>query len=553
MLKRAAPAHQAGAAVGRRLSPRAAAAATATDTGRRASLPLGRPGDRFEREANAQAERLMRMHAAPSAPRCACGGGCPVCRDGARPAAAVVQRRTSLLGEAGQALEPDVRASMEAGLGYDLGAVRIHTRGRVPDATAAIGACAFTVDNHVAFARNHYAPHSAAGRRLLAHELTHAVQQTGRTASDKQAHRVQRTPGTMLQGEFAEAGSWSGNWQWREAPRWAGGREEDRRLEFEFPLMMGEQADWQEQLKNLDDPAFSFTRSSIPRYLFGLLLAATEPNVAQDAAAFHAIMSSYWGRRPPAREAIQGPPITPVVLHDYSNTVARKPEAWEVMRFVRPLYYLGAQLDLPNAFIGEENGWARDFVQERLARLLAMHQAELIREVSADPQQRVMRSEGLAGLAEQGGAAVRETMMVQAVATATAAATALVESDFGDSSPSTLRQMVANGGAIIRQVQAVHSAELELRNSVAEDLIAIAFAALPAQGAIAGATREAGKRVLSRLFVVMGAEDSLDAQISRLTLEFEREIRNLGDSEDHDETRAARASDAITEFRSAFQ
>lgn len=48
------------------------------------------------------------------------------------------------------------------------------------------------------------------GLKLPAHELTHAVQQTGSSTSDKQAQRVQRTPGTMLQGEFTEAGSWSG-------------------------------------------------------------------------------------------------------------------------------------------------------------------------------------------------------------------------------------------------------------------------------------------------------------------------------------------------------
>lgn len=61
---------------------------------------------------------------------------------------------------------------------FDLGDVRIHTDARAAEAARAVQARAWTVGNHIAFDRGAYAPHTAAGQRLLAHELTHVVQQT---------------------------------------------------------------------------------------------------------------------------------------------------------------------------------------------------------------------------------------------------------------------------------------------------------------------------------------------------------------------------------------
>jgi peptidoglycan hydrolase-like protein with peptidoglycan-binding domain len=60
----------------------------------------------------------------------------------------------------------------------DLGAVRIHTGPQAEAAAASVGARAFTVGSHVVFGAGAYAPHTAAGRGVLAHELAHVVQQT---------------------------------------------------------------------------------------------------------------------------------------------------------------------------------------------------------------------------------------------------------------------------------------------------------------------------------------------------------------------------------------
>ena len=79
----------------------------------------------------------------------------------------------------GAPLPEDFRATLEAKLGHDFSRVRIHAGHRAAEATRSIGARAFTVGHEIAFAAGEYDPDSAEGRRLLAHELTHVVQQGG--------------------------------------------------------------------------------------------------------------------------------------------------------------------------------------------------------------------------------------------------------------------------------------------------------------------------------------------------------------------------------------
>ncbi len=200
-------------------------------------LEVGARGDVWEQQAERVADRVMRMPAAGKA-GCACGGaGCAgggddaqtirrapleisslnesiiaraeegtlAIRDSAfvedeeeRPAA--VQRAAAdgaaagveprveaaiAAAEGGGAPLPDrTRTDMERRFGHDFSRVRVHA----DDALApAVHARAFTVGRDVFFAPGRYAPNSDEGRRLIAHELTHVLQQ--RTA----AQRVQRT------------------------------------------------------------------------------------------------------------------------------------------------------------------------------------------------------------------------------------------------------------------------------------------------------------------------------------------------------------------------
>lgn len=77
----------------------------------------------------------------------------------------------------GRALDAPVRAEMEARLGHRFDDVRVHTDAAADASARAVDAAAYTVGSDVVFGSGRYDPSSAAGRTLLAHELTHVVQQ----------------------------------------------------------------------------------------------------------------------------------------------------------------------------------------------------------------------------------------------------------------------------------------------------------------------------------------------------------------------------------------
>jgi Domain of unknown function (DUF4157) len=79
--------------------------------------------------------------------------------------------------QSGRPLEVRDRAAMKAFFGRDFGAVRIHADAAAAASARSHLASAYTSGTHVVFGEGRYAPRSVAGRRLLAHELAHVVQQ----------------------------------------------------------------------------------------------------------------------------------------------------------------------------------------------------------------------------------------------------------------------------------------------------------------------------------------------------------------------------------------
>jgi hypothetical protein len=77
----------------------------------------------------------------------------------------------------GRPLDEPVRADMEGRLGADFSDVRVHTDDRAHASAQAVSAHAYTVGSNVVFQRDKYDPTSTDGRTMLAHELTHVVQQ----------------------------------------------------------------------------------------------------------------------------------------------------------------------------------------------------------------------------------------------------------------------------------------------------------------------------------------------------------------------------------------
>lgn len=109
--------------------------------------------------AECRDKRLHRRHAVPSRPPAAP----PIVHD--------------VLDSPGEPLDAATRSFMEPRFGHDLGRVRVHADERAAESARAVNALAYTVGRNVVFGAGQYTPQSAAGRRLLAHELTHVVQQ----------------------------------------------------------------------------------------------------------------------------------------------------------------------------------------------------------------------------------------------------------------------------------------------------------------------------------------------------------------------------------------
>lgn len=88
-------------------------------------------------------------------------------------------QRPSVAPGPGRPLDGDVRSGMEARFGHDFSQVRVHSDEKSAATTRAYGALAYTTGSDIFFNSGRYRPDTATGRRLLAHELAHVVQQAG--------------------------------------------------------------------------------------------------------------------------------------------------------------------------------------------------------------------------------------------------------------------------------------------------------------------------------------------------------------------------------------
>jgi len=102
------------------------------------------------------------------------------------PAAPAMVR--DVLASPGSPLDASTRSAMEPRFGQDFSRVRVHTDERAAKSVRAVGASAYTAGNHLAFGAGKYSPATQGGQQLMAHELTHVVQQaSGPVASTKVA------------------------------------------------------------------------------------------------------------------------------------------------------------------------------------------------------------------------------------------------------------------------------------------------------------------------------------------------------------------------------
>ncbi|MDJ0807571.1 MAG: DUF4157 domain-containing protein [Gammaproteobacteria bacterium] len=170
-------------AVGQTFTRHASRVSALLSTGRHAIQPMvevGSAGDAAEREADSMAERVLRIaERKPSEPT-------PNRELSAEPRRVpgastldnlMTPRASELFTSVGKPLDATTRSFFQSGFGYDLGRVRVHTDPISSTLAGSIKARAFTVGTDLVFNRDQYDPASIRGKKLLAHELAHVVQQ----------------------------------------------------------------------------------------------------------------------------------------------------------------------------------------------------------------------------------------------------------------------------------------------------------------------------------------------------------------------------------------
>ena len=162
-------------------------------------LTINKPGDEYEQEADRVAEQVVRMPERRLQRTCACGGECPKCRkeklahgharlqtkhvgSGDLGQTAMPPSVYKVLRSPGQSLNPEIRAFMEPRFGYDFSRVRVHSDAAAEQSARSVNASAYTVGHNIVFGAGSFAPATGEGRRLIAHELAHVVQQTSASA-----------------------------------------------------------------------------------------------------------------------------------------------------------------------------------------------------------------------------------------------------------------------------------------------------------------------------------------------------------------------------------
>lgn len=139
-------------------------------------LSVSQPGDRYEQEADRVAAQVM-SHGGTTPAQSAPLQIQRLAGEGA--SQAVPASVDQALAGSSTPLAPSVRHTMEQRFGHSFADVNVHLDGQAQQSARDIGAEAYTVGRDLVFAAGKYAPDTYAGQHLLAHELTHVLQQTG--------------------------------------------------------------------------------------------------------------------------------------------------------------------------------------------------------------------------------------------------------------------------------------------------------------------------------------------------------------------------------------
>lgn len=160
-----------------------------------AKLKVGQPNDKYEQEADRVADQIMRMPTEPPLEKIddeiiqtkPTGDQAPAVTPG-------IESGIKSLKGGGQPLPESMRSFFEPRFGYDFSRVRVHTDRNASSAANSINAKAFTIGRDVVFGAMQYSPGTFAGKNLLAHELSHVIQQTSGSINSRIQRQEVRSP-----------------------------------------------------------------------------------------------------------------------------------------------------------------------------------------------------------------------------------------------------------------------------------------------------------------------------------------------------------------------
>lgn len=156
--------------------------------GVQAKLKIGAPNDVYEQEADRVADQVMarspNSNITKTAPRIQ-----RVPTSTGSSGNSVPSSVHRVLASSGRPMKSGLRKDMEQRFSQDFSQVRLHTGAVAEQSAGDVSARAYTVENNVVFGTGQFSPSTITGKRLIAHELTHVVQQNGSRLSEKTLQR----------------------------------------------------------------------------------------------------------------------------------------------------------------------------------------------------------------------------------------------------------------------------------------------------------------------------------------------------------------------------
>jgi hypothetical protein len=387
----------------------------------------------------------------------------------------------------GVPMDRDIQSTMGQKFGADFSGVRIHTGVQSTLMNDKLGAKAFTVGNDIHFNQGQYDPASFNGKRLLAHELTHTLQQAA-----AQPNTIQSASKNIVQLR-TDLGyhSWTSTFMGRQT--------------IHRSVIALTQQEWEARLRNLDE-------ESEYREVQGFLECAISPGIANQTSH-------------------------PFGWPDYVNHIDRAPNREEILDFMRALYSVGSDLDLPDGGWGDEGGPFRLSLREQIATLISRYQGFIIQEFSE--QGNVIPEANVAAIVDETNAdyvfsrGVMMSIINNAGATAMKALDmAVTANNFTDqlqreTSLATAYEMVRNAGRTIRYAITQETIQIQFNQAVVSNIFDTVWGTLPGGGALTGVAKDLLKLGLKTMLEEASEQEGSTAQAEALNNGFVRYANQL--------------------------